>query len=446
MPDRAAPSRPGRDLTLSGFVAASIVAAVLVGATYWLSVQETRAQRWISQTHEALEAIAVARADLLEIQNGPRGFAITGREQDLVPYANALAMLDSHFLRLQMLTAENPRQQERLRELQRAVQPRLASAAAIVEARRQGGTEAATAIIDTGVPRQQMDRIRSLLQALEEEESAQLAIRLAEHEQRLRVFWAGIGALLLGLIALLAVIYWQLRRQRQLQQELLASGELAEAKARLQELSTRLISAQEDERRHIARELHDETGQSLTLIRLQLADLARRGAMAPEESAECVRLVDRAAAHIRALSLSLRPPMLDDLGLVDALEWVLEQQSKAAGWSAHLDADGVGDRYPQEVETACFRIGQEALTNAARYAQATEVKVSVKQVGQTLELTVADNGRGFDLARYRTPEERKKHFGLVSMEERAGLAGGRLEIDTAPGRGTRLRATFPVPA
>lgn len=444
MPDRDPRTRPGRDLTLSGFVAATLFAALLVAATYWLFLQQARAQRWLAHTHETLEAIITTRSDLVEIQNGPRGFAITGREEDLAPYRQAADMVDSHLLRLRLLTADNAEQLARIGQLQDAVRLRLESAAAIVEARRQGGLPAAKAIIDTGVPRQQMENARTLLQALESEENRLLQARLAEHERQLKVFWVGIASLMLGLVALLAVIYWQLRRRQELEQELRASAELAEAKGRLQELSARLISAQEDERRHIARELHDETGQSLTLIRLQLADLAKRGAMDAGESAECVQLVDRAAAHIRALSLSLRPPMLDDLGLVDALEWVLDQQARAAGWKSSLHADGVGERYPQEVETACFRIGQEALTNAARYAQATQVDVSLEQAGRNLELTVADNGRGFDLARYRTPEERKKHFGLVSMEERAGLAGGRLEIDTAPGRGTRLRAVFPI--
>jgi len=102
----------------------------------------------------------------------------------------------------------------------------------------------------------------------------------------------------------------------------------------------------------------------------------------------------------------------------------------------------VEKRLPDTVETACFRICQEALTNAARYARATEIRVSLHQSGAALELAISDNGTGFDLARYRTPEERKKHFGLVSMSERASLAGGRLDIATSPGHGTRICALF----
>jgi PAS domain S-box-containing protein len=226
-------------------------------------------------------------------------------------------------------------------------------------------------------------------------------------------------------------------RTRELQD---TNAALIGAKDRLQALSARLISAQEEERRHIARELHDETGQALTLIRMQLGDLAVRAS--PPAVADCVQHVDRAINHIRGLALRLRPPMLDDLGLSDALEWVAEQQARAAGWQLHLDLPQLDERLPGEVETACFRICQEALTNAARYARATEVMVSLWVAGTRLELVVCDNGVGFELDRYRSREERTKHFGLVSMGERASLAGGAMEIDTAPGRGTRVHVLF----
>jgi signal transduction histidine kinase len=219
----------------------------------------------------------------------------------------------------------------------------------------------------------------------------------------------------------------------------------ADEAQRSRELSSRLIAAQEEERRHIARELHDETGQALTLIRLHLSELGQRPVPRPETVAEGLQLVDRAIAHIRGLSLRLRPPMLDDLGLADAVENVLDQQARAAGWRVSKALPELEERLPDEIETACFRICQEALTNAARYSGATEVGVTLRLDAEGLSLEVRDNGRGFDLAQYQTPEERRKHFGLVSMTERAALVGGELAIDTAPGRGTRVRAGFPLP-
>jgi two-component system sensor histidine kinase UhpB len=120
------------------------------------------------------------------------------------------------------------------------------------------------------------------------------------------------------------------------------------------------------------------------------------------------------------------------------------QQTRATGWTTAFEADDLLPDLSADVQTACFRIGQEALTNAARHAGATHVRMALRMAGGTMELTVSDNGAGFDLARYRTPEERKKHFGLISMAERASLAGGDLEIDTEPGAGTRVRARFPL--
>jgi len=181
------------------------------------------------------------------------------------------------------------------------------------------------------------------------------------------------------------------------------------------------------------------------LIRMNLSELARQPGASGEAATDCVQLVERAMTHIRGLSLRLRPPMLDDLGLAEALEWVVDQQARAAGWQVTVQVPELEERLPQEIETACFRIAQEALTNAARYSGATEVGVTLRVDDGELLLEVRDNGRGFELARYRSPEERTQHFGLISMTERAALVGGELAIETAPGQGTCIRARFALP-
>jgi PAS domain S-box-containing protein len=221
-----------------------------------------------------------------------------------------------------------------------------------------------------------------------------------------------------------------------------ANADLVDARERLRSLSARLIRAQEQERGRIARDFHDGTGQFLTLLRMRLAELSRDvGEARVQPSTELVKQV---IDHTRRLGLILRPIALDDLGLDAALESMVEQQAAVAGWSARYEG-GIDDRrFPDEVETACFRIAQEALANAARYAAASEISVRLAIEGDRLVLRVADNGRGFDVDRHRTPQERASHFGLVSMEERAGLVGARLSIDSAPGRGTRVTAEFPI--
>ena len=222
-----------------------------------------------------------------------------------------------------------------------------------------------------------------------------------------------------------------------------ANADLSDAKHRLEQLSLRFITAQEDERRRVARALHEEIGQALGAIRLRVGIALRDGAERTRPLEESAAIADEAIARIRSLAVNLRPPMLDDLGLADALQWALSQQSKAAGWKSSMRADELPERLPQEVETACFRIGQEALSNIARHAAARSVEIKLENAGDELRLTVADDGAGFDIERFRRPEERRKHVGLIAMTERASLAGGRVDIESAPGEGTRVIAVFP---
>lgn len=224
-------------------------------------------------------------------------------------------------------------------------------------------------------------------------------------------------------------------------------AELASASARLQQLSRRLLEVQEAERRHLARELHDEIGQVLTVAKIHLQSVAE----GPDTSGlaariqEPVRLLDRLLAQVRSLSLDLRPPLLDDLGLVAALNWLL--QHPAAGSTTprvHLSAPGIFGRCDPTIETACFRIAQEALTNALRHAQAESVDLTLSVQRNALHLTVEDNGIGFDAAAARVRAEGGGSIGLLGMSERASLAGGALTLLSAPGRGTRVEAIFPL--
>lgn len=173
-----------------------------------------------------------------------------------------------------------------------------------------------------------------------------------------------------------------------------ARTELEQASARLRELSLRIIDGQEQERHHIARELHDEIGQALTVIGIHLAELAQHGDPEGARVAACMEVVNRATAHIRGIALNLRPPMLDDLRLADAIEWALAQQTAAVGWQGVFEGSGADRRFPFDVEIACFRIAQEAITNAARYSQARELKVTLRQVASGLELTVTETDGG----------------------------------------------------
>ena len=216
--------------------------------------------------------------------------------------------------------------------------------------------------------------------------------------------------------------------------------------ALLQTLSGRLLAAQEIERRALARELHDEIGQALTAVKIDLQNLQRRagGTDLARQVEGSMAVVEGALQQVRSMSLDLRPSLLDDLGLVSALRWYLDRQVQRTGVSARFWADPSATRLPPDVETVCFRVAQEALTNVARHAQATEVQLILRQEAVGVELSIRDNGRGFDVGAAREGALRGGSLGLLGMEERVLLAGGRLEIQSAPGQGTEVKATLPV--
>jgi signal transduction histidine kinase len=206
----------------------------------------------------------------------------------------------------------------------------------------------------------------------------------------------------------------------------------------------RLIEAQESERRRVARELHDEIGQTLTAIRLNLGAIeqahepAKRSTLVQDTCA----IVDQGVQQVRDLSLDLRPPLLDDLGLPAALRSHVKREAERAGIEAEVIAEAGDARLPPELETACFRIAQEALTNVVRHSGARRVCVELTKAGGELQLAVVDDGKGFDLS---GAGKQQLGLGLLGMRERAAIAGGFLTIKSAPGGGTQVRAHFPLP-
>ena len=219
--------------------------------------------------------------------------------------------------------------------------------------------------------------------------------------------------------------------------------EIARARSQLQQLSAGLVEAQENERRAISRELHDEVGQALTGVLVEMANLTRliRGRdldAVSEKSAEIKKLVEESIRVVRNMALLLRPSMLDDLGLVPALEWQAREISKRGGIWVEVDAREVSEELPEEHKTCVYRVVQEALHNIVQHAGARKVKIAVWQVEGQLGLSVDDDGRGFD-------PQRQKGMGLVGMEERIKHLGGSFEVRSNPGAGTGLRITLPLP-
>jgi signal transduction histidine kinase len=240
------------------------------------------------------------------------------------------------------------------------------------------------------------------------------------------------------------------RQNAQLQKELETLNHSLEAQvvartSELQALSLRLLRIQEDERRAIARELHDEIGQLLTGLKLQLDAGLKAAGDTPlrDHFTEAHDTASSLLEHVRILTQQYRPRVLDDLGLQPAIEWHLKQFTKQTGIAVDFAADLPPGRLPGELETVVYRIVQEALTNAARHAQAKQAAVAITHQEKQLIVEISDRGRGFDVTRALA---RTDSLGLAGLRERVNLAGGRIEIESAIGQGTRITAEFPLPS
>lgn len=225
------------------------------------------------------------------------------------------------------------------------------------------------------------------------------------------------------------------------------SDEMLHASAsQLQMLSRRVLAAQESERRRVAIELHDELGQVLTAIKINLQAHGRfTGQSLAELNAENLAIVDEALRQVRRLALALRPSMLDDLGLVPALRWLAEQTEARSHLVVRFDATGLQSRLPAEVETACFRIVQESLTNIVRHAGAQQVDITLHQETAALVIAIEDDGRGFDVTAVRRQALAGGSMGVLGMQERATLIGGLLELESVVGQGCRVCLRCPLP-
>ncbi len=223
-------------------------------------------------------------------------------------------------------------------------------------------------------------------------------------------------------------------------------SEQRKIRRRMEDLSQRLVEAQEIERRYLARELHDDIGQVLTSIKLNLQAIKAQGANA--ESGEALEAslsaVDGAIRRVRHLSRDLRPSVLDDLGLIPALRSLIDRDARHAPFAASFVADPLDDRLPTALESAYFRIAQEALTNAVRHAHATRVSVELRVQADDLVLIIRDNGRGFEVEGAIDDADAGQSLGLVSMRERAHLIGGEIEMRSEPGKGTEIRVRTPL--
>jgi len=267
-------------------------------------------------------------------------------------------------------------------------------------------------------------------------ENLAVATRFQSLESRL--VWLVSLSLFAGVLMSLVCGWYILRLERQAR---LRYEALARSRLELESLSARLVEAQEEERRAISRELHDEVGQSLGALLVEVGQLAK---LIPSEDratqaqiAQIKSVAETAVKSIRDIALLLRPPMLDDLGLVPALEWRAREISRRSEMEVEVHSENVSEDLGDETKVTIYRLVQEALNNAATHASARNAKVTIVQTSDKISVEITDDGHGFDPDRHRG-------MGILGMEERVRRTGGSFTIESAPGKGATVKAALPL--
>jgi signal transduction histidine kinase len=341
---------------------------------------------------------------------------------------------------------DTPAERARVERLRREIDGFRATVLEVLDSNSRYGSDAARYVLQKRIvpKRELVIRVSEEVQGLNRETFVQQQAGIAElYRVTQRRVWRQLGlALVASLgIALLATLYsgrleGQLRHQRQRD---------AQNTEDLQRLSSKLITAQEEERRSIARELHDEVGQVLTAIKVELAvakATMEASGVSPRVLDDARMITEGALQTVRDLSHLLHPAMLDDLGLRDAIDWYLRGFVKRHDIRTELVNDGLSERLAPETEVAAFRIVQEALTNVVKHARATSCRVRLERRDQTVRISIEDDGVGFDPS--ALSDDSRQGLGLISIRERVAELRGTLSIERGTPGGSRLVVELPA--
>ena len=427
-----------------------------IAALVLLVISET-SYRSASGSMQQLASMAATRTEiqslwrhLVDAETGQRGYLITGRDDYLKPYRDSLAQVDASLHLLSNYYRDDAEGQPLVTQLTALSTQKLSELATTMRLYDEGKQEAWREMMLTNIGQEKMEAIRVASRTLLDLESERVT-RKREGVQRTLLI-NRIGVALTTLISLLAVsLYFRqsvVLTRVQLEQRLAVQVERdrleAEVKTRtaqLTELAQHLQTAREDERSRLARELHDELGALLTAAKLDAARLkARLGTMTPEVAERLLhlnKLLNDGIALKRQIIENLRPSSLSNLGLIAALEIVTGEFATASGLRVHVNLAPT-DLCPSG-ELTSYRLVQEALTNIAKYAKATEIWVDLSQRDGTVTLTVRDNGIGFD-----TTVPRQAAHGLLGMRYRVEAEGGQMSLVSQPGAGTTIEARLPT--
>ena len=429
--------------------AALLAAAVLIGINETGYRRSTEALQEIERAQQTRVELSRLLQQMLDAETGQRGFLLTGDERYLQPYEAATAGLNQTIETLRGSYLTTPEELGELTELSRNISRKLAEMDLSVRLRKQGNEEAWRFILLTDVGREHMDSIRAQTAHLVEVRSRAVDRGQMQVIHALQLSRAGIAAV--ALIGLLA-FYMYLRQTQALelagrrQQEALKierdrlGDQVRERTASLAELATHLQQVREEERAHLARELHDELGSLLTAAKLDVARIKSKiGPDAPELQARLQHLTETLNSGIalkRNIIEDLRPSSLSNLGLVAALEILARETGERTGLDITCRLDPVP--LDDSAQLTVYRMVQESLTNISKYAQARSVQVTLEHRPAQVAVRVQDDGVGFDTAHIDPATH-----GLHGMRHRVEAAGGKLTIASSPAGGTLVSATLP---
>lgn len=452
------------DITF-GFLTAMLILATIAGLFVRTLLSRVELTNVVIQTHHVIRQLERLLTDLSDAESAALSYSLAGTEHYLPSYKTNVAAVDDDLKQLRLLVTDNEDQIRRLKTVEEAAREKRRLMDLLIALPHSSQLtvvhlHSEEALVLEG--KKAMDILQTTVQNMQEEGERLLSIRVAALERSRN---HTVALLLVGILITTFILGWlflvirletstRMQAQAALQhsheqletrvQE--RTAQLVSANDRLSALSRQIIQVQEDERRHIARDLHDEIGQSLTAVKLNLQEIDDMvdGAPAGPLVKDSLSVLGQLLQRVRSMALELRPSLLDELGLREASKWYVTRQGARAGLTTTFEADSPWERMSEEIEIACFRVLQESLTNIIKHARATTVSVTLKQTHDCLDLRICDNGVGFSPEEARLRALRGESTGLLGMEERLRLVGGTLTIQSARGTGTEVNAKFPL--
>jgi signal transduction histidine kinase len=432
---------------------AILAAVLLVGINETGYVRSVAALEDFTEAQQNTNQLSKLLQLMVDAETGQRGYLLTGEPGYLKPYETATKELQQNLGTLQSFYNSHPQDLESFTQLSRSVQGKLSEMDVSVRLRMQGNDDAWKFVLTTDVGREQMEAIRNQSLAMIERTQSKVASGQAQINRSLLLSRIGIALVaLVGLLAFYMYLYQtkvvhelNLREQQNLQKERDLLGQLVkERTASLAELATHLQTVREQERGHLARELHDELGALLTAAKLDVARLKSKLAPGGPEILERLQHLSESLNSVIALKRriieDLRPSALFNLGLLASLDILTREFSDRAGIPVKTEFEPI--ELDDGTELIIYRLVQESLTNIYKYAHATEIEVKLSVQGEKLTICVYDNGVGFNTHLTRTGH------GLAGMRHRVEAVGGTLDIESPPSsgadKGTLILAVMPV--